>query len=182
MNPDTVRAAEELQNDLYRHCNSFERLPELLRRAPRGSRRNPLAWGTWFRVLGEIWSDCDNINVFAPVLRARFTEHRDCWESMMTPSELEAYRALPDSVTLYRGCGPDNLFGLSWTTSPIVAAKFPTLNRYFQEVPLLITAQVPKQAVVAIKTDRNEEEVIAFVKWENVESIRRIAGRSGGVC
>ena len=91
-------------------------------------------------------------------------ERRGTVREMMTDEELEAYAALPDVVTIYRGCYKANKWGLSWSLSRQVAEEFPTLLRYRRdgEQPLLVTAKIMKTDVVAVKMDRGEQEVIAW--------------------
>jgi hypothetical protein len=65
-------------------------------------------------------------------------------------------------VTVYRGAGKANRHGISWSLAESVARKFPTLLRYWQKVPMLYTAEVRKQDIIALKLDRDEQEVITF--------------------
>jgi hypothetical protein len=72
-------------------------------------------------------------------------------------------RGLPARVTIYRGCSPVNATGLSWSLDPAIAAKFPTHARYSPpdgQPPLLVTATVARSRIVAVKLDRDEDEVI----------------------
>ena len=79
--------------------------------------------------------------------------------------ERAAWRSLPNIVTVYRGCSDINMDGLSWSLCPGVAARFPTLGRYTPPVghrPLLVTGQVAKKRITAVKLDRSEQEIIAL--------------------
>lgn len=81
---------------------------------------------------------------------------------MMTGEERAALARLPAVVTVYRGCYANNKRGFSWSLDPAIAATFPTLNRYRQVgQPLLIRATVERDAILALKLDREEQEVIA---------------------
>ncbi len=80
----------------------------------------------------------------------------------MEPAEADAYKALPDRWTVFRGCGETNLLGASWSLERETAARFPLLNRYRQARPLLVTATVRKAHVLAVKLDRQEAEIITF--------------------
>lgn len=68
---------------------------------------------------------------------------------------------LPDPVTIYRGCSRPRVRGVSWTTDRDVAAGFARGHRGIR-VPDSVVAQaaVPKEAVFAVFTDRNESEVL----------------------
>jgi hypothetical protein len=115
----------------------------------------------WLALLGEHWTSCDNIGRHRLLLRLLLPDHGPVIE-MMTAEELDQYHALPDRLTVFRGCGPDNMLGASWSLSQEVAASFPFLNRYRQAEPLLVTGKVKKQSVLAVKLDRKELELITF--------------------
>lgn len=51
---------------------------------------------------------------------------------------------------------------MSWSLSREVASKFPFYNRYRCSEPLLITGRVQKSDIIALKLDREEQEVIAY--------------------
>ena len=79
----------------------------------------------------------------------------------MTAKERKVYAALPDKVTVYRGCYKDNKWGLSWSLDRDVAAKFPRLHRYKQDgQPILVRAIADKAYIAAVKLDREESEII----------------------
>ncbi|MEB3360796.1 MAG: hypothetical protein VKI42_01575 [Synechococcaceae cyanobacterium] len=115
----------------------------------------------WMALLGEHWPSCDNIGRHRLLLRQLLPEHGPVIE-MMTAEELDQYNALPDRLTVFRGCGPNNMLGASWSLSRDVAASFPMLNRYRQAEPLLVTAKVKRESVLAVKLDRDELEIITF--------------------
>ena len=81
---------------------------------------------------------------------------------MMDSAELVAYRSLPARLTVFRGCGEINMLGASWSLDRDVAARFLTLNRYRQTAPLLVTATLRRDRVLALKLDRDESEIITF--------------------
>jgi hypothetical protein len=115
-------------------------------------------------MIGSVFwvsSGHDNISEYLEDLRDAIGEYGSCWQ-MMTDAEQARYRQLPELVTIYRGCGPDNVRGACWTLSRSVAETFPTLNRYRVAKPLLVTAWVKKADIVAVKLDREEDEIITF--------------------
>jgi hypothetical protein len=138
------------------HYNSFSRLPgiiELQRRMRRGD---------WLRLLGENWSHCDNVVCFAKQLRRALPARRPI-DELMSLGELIAYRALPLTMTVYRGAGVEGGSGFSWTLDRAVAARFPRYARYRPaSAPTLFVAEVDKGDILALKLDRDEAEVIAF--------------------
>ena len=156
---------EEAQSRLDRWCDSYSRLPEMLVLHCKMERSE------WLRLLGLNWSSCDNISSFRRLLRD-FLPDTGPVPELMDHEEVEAYMALPDQITVYRGCGPMNMMGASWTLDREVAAKFPTLHRYWQAEPLLVTGKVRRHHVLAVKLDRKEMEIITFrVKKVSVERL-----------
>jgi hypothetical protein len=136
-------------------CDSYSRMGYLIE-----------VWGgmnraDWLRLVGSQWSCCDNIGQHRLMLRWLLPEEGPIPE-LMDPDERAAYDALPDRLTVYRGCGPHNMLGLSWSLDQQIAARFPFLNRYRQGDPMLVTGKVRKHHVLALKLDRDEAEVITF--------------------
>lgn len=136
-------------------CDSYSRLPQLLELAGRMERRE------WLQLLGREWSSCDNIGPHRLQLRALLPPAGPVPE-LMESAEADAYLALPDRLTIYRGCGERNLLGASWSLERETAARFPLIHRYRQARPLLVTATVRKAHVLAVKLDRQEAEIITF--------------------
>jgi hypothetical protein len=83
---------------------------------------------------------------------------------MMTSEENSAYDALPDVVTIFRGCDAEtaSLPGASWSLSKDVANLYPFLGRFLAKKPTVLTACVPKHWVLAVKLERQEQEIITF--------------------
>lgn len=147
---------EEADKSLL-HYGSYEKMGAILELI----RSAPIDFGTWLRILGENWSDCDNISTYQNPLKCLLPKRGPVVE-MMTKKELAAYEALPEIVTIYRGSGKKNKNGPSWSLDKNVASKFPFLNRYKVDDPMLLTATVDKRLILAVKLDRNESEVITF--------------------
>jgi hypothetical protein len=116
----------------------------------------------WWRLFGQWWSSCDNIASYTPRVRPMLLhttpEQR---QAMMDARAKSIWAALPNFVTVYRGCYAVNRDGLSWTLSRETAAIFPTLSRYRRlgDVPLLLTG-IAAKALIVMHTDREEDEVI----------------------
>jgi len=70
--------------------------------------------------------------------------------------------------------------GWSWSLKRDVAAKFPFYGRYQTEVPLLLTARIPKSRAAALKLARQEQEIIVFDYPDNTFALLdgRILGRT----
>lgn len=149
---------EDAKNELA-FCNSYTRLPALLEIHWR------LSDDDFLRLLGEEWTGFDNINHYVDDLNdtAFLSWSNDTTlREMMTPDERDAYDALPDVVTVYRGCYKINKWGLSWSLSKETAERFPSLSRYKRvgDQPLLVTAKALKSNIIALKLDREEREII----------------------
>ena len=142
---------------LLAYHDSYSRLAEIIRFSGIMGRRS------WLRLLGEHWSTLDKL----------FAWHDALWRLLpgratlllMNEDERAAWRELSNIVTIYRGCSEVNVDGLSWSLCPEIAGRFPTLARYKPpngRRPLLVTAEVPKQRVTAVKLDRGEQEIITL--------------------
>lgn len=135
--------------------DSFNRIPWLIDNWRKIEKRD------WLTLLGETWEQSDGIGPNRPVLRS-FMPERGPVPEMMTIDEAMAWEALPEQISVYRGCGPVNMLGASWSLSREVAARFPTLMRYRQAEPLLVTARVRRDRVLAVKLGRCELELVTF--------------------
>ena len=150
---------DEAQNVLFM-CNSYSRLPRLLQMFF----DHELPYEDCYRLLGEFWTMCDNIGIYKKAVRSwlTFGLPASTRHEMMTDEENAALAALPEVVTIYRGCAWANRNGLSWTLDKNIAAGFPFLNRYRVKEPILITARIRRDRIVALKLDRKEQEVICI--------------------
>lgn len=146
---------QDAADHLLQWSDSFSRMPKLI------ALHDQMGRADWLRLLGENWSSCDNIGRHRLALRRLLPPNGPVLE-MMNAAELAAYQLLPARLTVFRGCGEANMLGSCWSLDREVAARFPTLNRYCQSAPLLVTAAVRRDHVLALKLDRDEAEVITF--------------------
>lgn len=146
----------------------------------------PVLWhrpSDW-QLLAEHWSRIDNVHTHRVHFDKLFREYRrdhgfPIREVMAYAGNVGAqavYAALPDVVTVYRGCYEHNLQGLSWTLNRAIAERFPFQNRYKHPglQPLLVTGRVKKSQIAFIECGREEAEVVApyrSVRRVSVESI-----------
>jgi hypothetical protein len=126
-----------------------------------------LAPSDWLRLLGDCWISCETIRRYRLRLRRTLGTVGPLRE-LMTQEENEYYDALPEKITCYRGSDRSVLVGASWSLNKDAASRFPFMQRYYAENPVLITAWVRTSKVRAVKFERKEEEIITF-------SARRIA-------
>ena len=159
-----------LREHLLRFCNSYERLPAILKTFRDFKKKRKTA--EWFRILGEEWSSCDNVGLYAKKIKSIFSANQRHWVQMMNEKEHKLYHALPKKIVLYRGAGEKNLLGLSWSLSKRIASRFPFYGRYTQKIPLLVMAEIYRSRVVCVKLNRSEREIIALVEKDSVLEIR----------
>ncbi|NYF53923.1 hypothetical protein [Tunturiibacter gelidoferens] len=153
-------AIDDVHTSLCKDYDSYERLPALLDVA------DDMADEDWLVLLGQLWSGFDNIGPCSGDLFWAIAERVPDMESaipeMMNHEERVAFEALPEQITIYRGCGPKNIFGFSWSLGRKTAAKFPFIPRYRTDEPKLLTATISKSRAAALKLERGEQEVIVF--------------------
>jgi len=154
---ENAKSGEEACEWLYTHHDSYSRMGALL------SARRHMQWQVFYKALGIIWSCSDDIAKHKYVLyRVFFNATRHQLDLMMGSKEKLALRALPEIITIYRGCYPNNRSGLSWSTDKDIAAGFTLQNRYQQlgQPRLLLEARIKREHAVLI-LERNEQEIIA---------------------
>lgn len=159
---EAVRSArrwtfEEASNHVFRWCNSYERLPVVL------SLRGKMAAPDWWRLLGEQWTCFDNVAEYKERLRTYLLRaNAKNLSAMMTEDEHLELAAMPDVLTVYRGCYQVNADGLSWSLDRKIAAKIPSLSRYRRQndTPLLLQGKVKKSRAV-LMLGRNEQEIVS---------------------
>lgn len=114
------------------------------------------------RLLGSIWESCDLFYPYAEELEYFLGSLNWPALPMMTPEETACYSALPEEITIYRGCSKRFRKGFSWSMDPAVAGKFPFLSRHAVADPVLVTARVRKGDIIAVKLGRGEQEIVTL--------------------
>lgn len=152
--------------DAVRYCNSFNRLETIIGLACH------MDAGEWLTLLGDEWSGCDDIAQHASLHDGALWETAfeelawsplDWRHHMMTAEERMALDALPQIVTVWRGCYASNKRGLCWSLDRAVAERFPFLHRYRQEgQALLVRGEVDRDHIMALKLDRDESEIVVL--------------------
>jgi hypothetical protein len=125
----------------------------------------------FLEVLGDMWPLCDNVGWCREnmeldgkvecALHSQVTSGTQHVPVMMYPEERAALADLPEHVTIYRGCGPQNRRGFSWTLCRDVAVRIFEKGLYGQKRPLLLTATIDRRLISAVKLGK-EYEVILF--------------------
>jgi hypothetical protein len=160
-----------LMRRIQRETDSYSRIGTIQSVAPVMSKYY------WFKMLGELWGNCDNIAKHQHELldQSPLADTDEPILVMMNDEEQEIFAELPDVFDLYRGCYEGiNEDGFSFSVDKDIAKEFPTLNRYRRtdSRPLLIHGRVNKNNIIAFKNDRDEEEVI--VRGDCVNVVERV--------
>ena len=136
----------------------------------------------YFEKLGDMWIDVENLwqyqLVIPGLLRPRNRDNSKR-RLMMDAEEQTKFDELPDVFTVYRGCGPANEDGWSWTLDREKADWF--AERFAGDDPddfngLVLIGECQHNAVIAYLSRRSEEEIL--VAPEDVKIIDRIQTRN----
>jgi hypothetical protein len=79
---------------------------------------------------------------------------------VLPPDERSRYDALPDPVSVWRGCDQGRERGLHWTTDQAIAEQFASGKRCINPRPTLVSAQIPKRHIFAVFLERQEQEIV----------------------
>jgi hypothetical protein len=116
----------------------------------------------YWDLVGDVWVDSENIWQNEETWEELLGSDRPGREHMMDEEEQAALAALPDTLTVYRGCWAEvNEDGLSWTTDRAKAGWF--AKRFadaHEQTPIVLVAEVDKANVVAHFLGRGESEVV----------------------
>ncbi len=117
----------------------------------------------FFGVFNEVWNSCDNtwryhdhvlILLESNNVKSHFSNHLDA-------DGEKFFAALPQTITVYRGCSREEKRGISWTTSEKVAASFAVGHRGIP-VPhaAVFRATIFKADLLTVIVNRKESEVL----------------------
>lgn len=135
-------------------CGSHERLGELLHLLRRAGAR------TFWNALAEWWTLCDDTWPHRPELLRQLRRHGP-GRNYLPARDRSFLDALPERVTIYRGCSRSRVRGVSWTTDPEIAAGFARGHRAIPVPdPVVVEAEVDRARILAAFTDRQEAEVL----------------------
>lgn len=129
----------------------------------------------YWELLGNIWSDSENLWQYGSVLGWFINKDRPGRDAMMDEKEKELLAKLPDEFTIYRGHQTKNRLGYSWTLSYWRAKWF--AERFGQKGQGVVRAKIKKEHVVAVLLGRNEFEIVASPKHLKVETVRKTTKR-----
>jgi len=121
-------------------------------------------------LLADAWITSENpnqdVNVSVATLASWF-KHADK-ETLMCAEDYEVYKALPETITVYRGITPGhNPKGLSWTQNLKTAQWF--ANRFGKGY--IQKATINKSQALAYFNTRNEDEIVVDTRGLEFEII-----------
>lgn len=137
-----------------------------------------------FRLYGEHWNNFEWNGPLTGLIEEALLDY-DLWDlrrAFMNAEESAMYAALPELIRVWRGCNSESAVrGLSWTTSRARAEWFAHYACGFRRggrgVPLLACAVVRKRDIFAVKSTREENELIVlprgFVGAPTVRELNR---------
>tara|TARA_R110002073_G_scaffold25827_3_gene85034 strand:+ start:376 stop:1059 length:684 start_codon:yes stop_codon:yes gene_type:complete len=119
-------------------------------------------------LVNEVWSMSNCIFADEPVwdeiwanAYRRDGTLRRCHRFIMRPADRRIFDALPETVTVYRGCNSfDAIGGYSWTLSKSVAESFAHRVSRVRGEPLIATVSIPRWCLLAYFDERSEQEIV----------------------
>lgn len=133
--------------------------------------KNDLSDQEYWSLLGQIWSDSENLWQYRSILNLLINEPRSERDAMMNEEEKKFMDKLPDEFTIYRGHQTRNKLGYSWSLSYWRAKWF--AERFNQKRQGVAKATINKKDVVAVLLGRNEFEIIASPKKMNINRVEQ---------
>lgn len=114
----------------------------------------------YWPLVSSVWTDSENIWQNVDVWMDLWSADHHRHDLVMDEDEMEAFNALPDLITVYRGSQSGLPIGLSWTTDHERAEWF--ANRYGQDNAMVFEGKINKAHVLAYFLGRGEQEIVAF--------------------
>lgn len=111
----------------------------------------------------SIWTTSENLHEEEYYIRAliAYGEKLGCSTLGLEDEDREALGAMPDMLTVYRGCIEPNRDGWSWTLDR-AKAKWFARRAYCEDSDdrFVLTARAPKNKVIGYLTGRDESEIV----------------------
>jgi len=126
---------------------------------------------SYWHCLGMVWSMIETSHEHAGIWLAHFKSKRPQREKLMNARERKRLKALPDVLTIYRGCArTKHADGISWTLSRRVAEFFVNYSNSARRALLcqhkqsttgiIVSGQCYKRDVLAYFSGRKEKEIV----------------------
>jgi hypothetical protein len=117
----------------------------------------------FWKVFHHCWSSCDDTWALNRALIQCLSFHNaeDPARSYMDREQAKFYTALPDVITVFRGCSKERIRGVSWTTDVAVAEGFARGHRGITPPnPIVARARIPSSEIFTVLLDREESEIV----------------------
>ena len=122
------------------------------------SRKHEISDREYWELLGEIWTDSENIWAYKAQWKRLLSSDRGEKEFFMSEEDREALKSLPDKITVYRGYQPGkNKTGFSYSLSEEKARWF---SKRFRTDGEVAKREIQKSKIFAYTNARSEQEVI----------------------
>lgn len=115
----------------------------------------------YWKILGEIWINSENIWQNKNIWKTCFSSKRKNKQCLMIESELDDFNKLDNEINIYRGCQNKNKDGFSWTLDYNKAKWF---SNRFEKFGNILSGQCNKKDIIAYFSRRNEEEIVVLPK------------------
>jgi hypothetical protein len=137
--------------------------------------RNEMTDREFWTAVGQVWTDSENVWQYRQHWHLIFLSPRPEREYMMPEEDRAAFAAMPEQLTIYRGCNRLNKHGFSWTLNRQVAEMFTRRNIINAETGKRVKTRVIERVIhkseaIAYLNDRKEEEIVTL-KFEKKGSL-----------
>lgn len=131
----------------------------------------------YWELVRDVWIDTENLWQWGDRLERLLLADRPGRESMMDDDERHELEAMPPTVTVYRGCKDHNRRGWSWTWDREVAERLAKRLTFGGQQPLVLSAKVARDRIVAHFLSRGECEIVANPADVRVFRTRKLAAQ-----
>jgi hypothetical protein len=122
--------------------------------------QNQLKDSEYWELLADIYTDSENIWQNKALWKRLLASKRPQSDCFMGEEEREAFRALPQTLTLYRGHSAKNSIGWSYTLNKDKALWFATRFKRHTTHSTVKTLTLNKRLALGLKTCRGEDEIV----------------------
>lgn len=121
----------------------------------------------YWKELASAYQLQDYSEINFELYKVLFSAKRGFKEYLMSKEDREFLIALPEILTIYRGCSgkeiKHNLYGISWTLNKEIASQFADRKKILAGKSSVVERTIKKSEVIAYFNSREEEEIIYFI-------------------
>jgi len=154
-----IKQEEKIDIELFSYLGRNDIFPIVEQIADRLSDKD------YWTLIGECFTNSDFAHEEYEFIKSFLLADRPCQEFLMNEEERDFFKALPEKVTIYRGCSLAEIkskkFRFSWTLDKKVAEFFAFEYRRNNSIECGIVKKiVPKSKLIAYFNGSEESEVI----------------------